>query len=65
MKAFFVFFPYLVLFLALLTFVRLVSERPFVRMAWAVVLFACASKFLVFEALGGDAFTPEIGRAHV
>ena len=60
MKAFFVFFPYLVLFLALLTFVRLVSERPFVRMAWAAVLFACASKFLVFEALGGDAFTPEL-----
>ncbi|MCR5751495.1 MAG: metallophosphoesterase [Kiritimatiellae bacterium] len=60
MKTFFVLFPYLVLFLAMLTFVRLVSDRLRTRLAWALVLTAFASKFLVFEVFGGDTFTPQL-----
>ena len=60
MRTFFIFFPYLVLALAFLSFVRRVSERPFARMFWLAVLFFCASKFLVFQVFGGDAFTPEL-----
>ena len=59
-KAALTFFPYLVWLLELPCFVRRTSSRAGLRLAWAAVTLAFASKFVIFHVLGGDAFAPEL-----
>lgn len=59
MKTFFVYFPFLVLFLNYCFFVKPLAKSGWLRLLLLVLLTACAAKFLVFREFYGDAFSPE------
>lgn len=51
--------PYVALVVAIFTFVRTCGLRVRAQAIWIMVLTACLSKFLCFDALGGNAFHPD------
>ena len=60
MKTFFIYFPFALAFFTYLTFVLRCDFKVRGQAIWMIVLLACAGKFLVFDALGADAFSPEL-----
>lgn len=60
MQTFFVYFPFALAFFAYLTFVLRCNFKVRGQALWVMALLVCASKFLVFRELGGDAFAPEL-----
>lgn len=52
--------PFAVALLLMAVFVLPAGLKARARAVWAVALFACASKFLLFRAIGGDVFNPEL-----
>ncbi len=60
MKTFFVYFPFAVAFFTYLVFVLRCDFKARGQAVWMIALLACASKFLLFQELGGDAFSPEL-----
>ena len=62
-KATFEVLPFAFCLGAMALFVRPARVGVRAQALWAAALAACASKFLCFEALGGDAFAPELPEA--
>ena len=60
LKAVFTFIPFGFVVCAMFFFVVPAKLRTRVQAIWAMVLLACASKFLCFQMFGGDAFAPEL-----
>ena len=60
MKTFLIYSPYLLAFFTYLTFVLRCDFKVRGQALWTMVLLLCASKFVVFDALGADAFAPEL-----
>ena len=52
-------FPLIVALLTMLTFVKPTEKRVRARAIWAMVLFACAARGVVYEAFGGSAQAPD------
>lgn len=59
-KAIFEILPFLFCAILMFSFVRCVCRGVRAQAVWAMALVACASKFVFFEVLGGDAFAPEL-----
>ncbi len=59
-KFFFQFFPFLVVLLLQGCFVAPLVKGVRGRAIWLMALLFCASKFIVFNAVGGNAFAPEL-----
>ena len=60
MKTFFVYFPFAVAFFTYLMYVLRCDVKVRGQAVWMIVLLSCASKFLIFQELGGDAFAPDL-----
>ena len=60
MKTFFIYFPFAIAFFTYLTFVLRCDFKVRGQAIWVMALLLCAGKFMVFDALGADAFSPEL-----
>ncbi len=65
MKSFFTYIPFLFFVLLMLIFIAPFRLRTRTKAIWAMVLLFCASKFVCFNAFGGDAFAPNLPAAVV
>lgn len=63
MKAIFMALPFAFFALLMLVFVVPAKIRVRAQAIWAMALLLCASKFVGFDAFGGDAFAPELPEA--
>lgn len=59
-KTFFVWLPFAVAFIVWLCFVLRCDFKARGQAIWAMFLLVCASKFLLFREIGGDAFAPQL-----
>jgi len=59
-KAIFTIIPFVFAAILMFSFVRRSRVGTRAQAIWAMVLLACASKFLCFDAFGGDAFAPDL-----
>lgn len=65
MKTFFVYFPFALAFFVYLTFVLRCNFKVRGQALWMMAILVCASKFLVFRELGGDAFAPDLPQSAI
>ena len=65
MKSFFTYIPFLFFVLLMLIFIAPFRLRTRIKAIWAMALLFCASKFVCFNAFGGDAFAPDLPAAVV
>ncbi len=65
LKSLFTYIPFVFFVLLMFVFVAPSKMRTRTKAIWAMVLLLCASKFMCFDAFGGDAFTPNLPAAMV